>query len=78
MSNDIDKKILSTISMIFNVDESDLDENASSDTIVGWDSVGHMNLIIALEEEFDTSFSDEEVIEMINFKLIKLIISEHG
>jgi len=31
----------------------------------------HMNLIVALEEEFGVTFSEDEIVEMLNYKLIK-------
>ena len=53
------------------IDEiDDIDDNTSPDTLESWDSLKHMNLIIALEEEFLVDLSDEDIIEMINYKLI--------
>ncbi|MAE09441.1 MAG: hypothetical protein CL661_11890 [Bacteroidetes bacterium] len=51
-------------------DIDDIDDNTSPDTLESWDSLKHMNLIIALEEEFLVDLSDEDIIEMINYKLI--------
>ena len=41
-----------------------------------WDSLKHTNLIIALEEAFNISFTPDEMIEMLNFKLIKIILTQ--
>ena len=49
---------------------SEIDENASPDTIETWDSLAHMNLIVALEEEFGVTFTNDEIMEMLNYKLI--------
>ena len=49
-------------------------DDASPDTIESWDSLKHMNLIVALEEEFKTEFSDDNIIEMMNYKLIIEVI----
>jgi acyl carrier protein len=35
-----------------------------------------MNLIVALEEEFNIQFTDEEMLQMLNFQLISLILKE--
>jgi acyl carrier protein len=32
-----------------------------------WDSLRHMNLILALEEEFEIQFADEDVSELLSF-----------
>ena len=41
-----------------------------------WDSLNHMNLIVALEEEFDVTFDEEEINEMISLELIELILKQ--
>ena len=33
-----------------------------------------MNLVVALEEEFEIEFTDDEIMESMNFSLIQLII----
>jgi len=56
---------------VFSCDVSEIGENASPDTIEQWESLKHMNLIVALEEEFGVTFSEDEIVEMLNYKLIK-------
>ena len=41
-----------------------LSEESSPETISGWDSLGHLNLVIALEEEFGVNLSAEDVLAM--------------
>lgn len=53
---------------IFNVDVASINDDSSSDSISSWDSLKHMNLILAIEEEFNLSLSDDEVIQMFDFK----------
>ena len=47
-----------------------INEDSSPDTIAEWDSLKHMNLILALEEEFGVQFGDEEIVEMLSIELI--------
>ncbi|WP_433267166.1 acyl carrier protein [Actinosynnema sp. CS-041913] len=37
--------------------------------IDAWDSVGHMALVAAIEDEFDVQFETEQVIDMSSFKV---------
>lgn len=53
-----------------------IDDEASPDTIDNWDSLRHMNLVMALEEEFGVQFSTDEVIELLNFRLIVLTLQD--
>ena len=36
--------------------------------IVAWDSVGHMQLISALEEAFDIMFDTDDIIDLNSYK----------
>ena len=71
--NDGIKKVMS---IVFEIPINQITYNASPDTIGTWDSVRHLNLILALEEEFDISIPDDEVGNMLNFKLIELVIND--
>ena len=64
------------MSIVFEVPIEEITETSSPDTIGSWDSVRHLNLILALEEEFEISIPDEEVGNMLNFKLVELVINE--
>jgi acyl carrier protein len=63
---------------IFGVDSSSIDEHASVDTIAKWDSFNHMKLVLALEEQFNVTFQAEQMVEMLNYPLVKIALSEHG
>ena len=71
----MEDKIKEVISNIFETPLSGINDQSSPDTIENWDSINHMKLITALEEEFDVEFTDEEILEMQNVKLIKYILS---
>ena len=44
-------------------------ENLKYRDIEEWDSVGHMALVAAIEDEFDVQFETEQVIDMSSFKV---------
>ena len=73
---EIDERIKKIMAMIFETDLDFINENASMDTIEGWDSLKHINLIISLEQEFNISFPDQEVASLITFPLIKMAVTE--
>ena len=64
------------MSAIFNIDVNEINQDSSPDNIDNWDSMAHMNLIVGLEEEFNLEFDETEISEMMNLKLICLIVSE--
>lgn len=72
----IKESIKQVMSAVFEQPKENINEDSSSDTIDTWDSLRHMNLILALEEEFNVEIPDEEVGNLMNFKLIELVITE--
>lgn len=72
----MDDRIKNVMAAAFEIDVADISDDASPDTIAAWDSIGHMKLVLALEEEFDIQLSDDQIPEMMNFKLIRLIVTE--
>ena len=61
---------------VFEVSAEDINDDSSSDTIVLWNSLKHMQLVVALEEEFDSYFTDEEIVRMKNYSKIIEVIKE--
>lgn len=64
------------IATILQVDPSVVGPDSSSDTIESWDSLKHMNLVLALEEEFNVTIPDDEAANITSYKLIKLVLEE--
>lgn len=74
--SEMKNQIKNVMSAVLEVPVEEINEDSSSDIIENWDSLKHLNLILALEDEFDISIPNEEVGNMVNFKLIELIIDE--
>lgn len=72
----IKKRILEVMSSVFEIDESALNEDSSIDNVENWDSIRHLNLILAIEDEFSITIPDDQVGDLVNFSLVELIIKE--
>lgn len=70
----IQNKTRYIMSTVFEVPVEQINEDTSPDNMEDWDSIRHMNLVVALEEEFNVEFNDIEIIEMLNMALIVEII----
>ena len=78
MDKNIEDRIKNTMSAVFEIPIQEINDESSSDTVVSWDSLKHMNLVIALEEEFEMEFSESEIPAITNYKAIKeVILSNH-
>ena len=64
------------MSAVFEISIEEINDESSPDTIELWDSLKHLNLVLALEEEFNVQFTDDNLIELINLKLIKLVVTD--
>lgn len=69
-------RILKIISQVMEVPLEQLNKESSPDTVKNWDSLKHMNLILALEEEFNITFSDEEIVELLSVEIIVEVLKE--
>lgn len=72
----MEDKIKQIMAAVFETDISNITQDASPDTIDNWDSLRLINLVAALEEEFNIEFDEEDIAEMLNFKLIYLLVSD--
>jgi acyl carrier protein len=73
LNEDALKQVMATM---LNVDASTIDAESSMDNVPNWDSLRHMNLVLALEEEFKVTIPDEEAGDITSYKLIKLVLEE--
>ena len=76
MSNEI--KLKGVLASIFQVDVNSINDDTSVDSLEGWDSLTHMNLVLALEQVFNVSFTEEQTVEILNYPLIVITLAEHG
>lgn len=59
---------------VFGVDPGQIRPDSSPDTVDSWDSVQHLNMIIALEQEFGVRFAPEEIEEAVSVQAIAAIV----
>ena len=62
---------------VLKIEASEVNDDTSVDTVEEWDSLRHLNLVLALEQEFDISFTEEQTVEILNYPLIKIVLEEH-
>jgi acyl carrier protein len=70
------KRVYRVISDVLDVPVTVINDDSSPDTIGNWNSLSHLNLILALEAEFNVALSDEDTMDMLSVKLIQMILVE--
>ena len=73
-----EKKLKEICSVIFEIDETRINEASSPENIESWDSMNHMNLILALEEEFGIKITDDDALDLLSFAELMAYISKHA
>jgi acyl carrier protein len=66
------------VARVFGVDPGSLDSSSSPESVQGWDSMGHLNLVAALEAGFGVSIDIGDAMEMVSVKRIREILLDYG
>jgi acyl carrier protein len=69
-------KLRSVVATMLDLDPAAVGPTTSTDTVDQWDSVRHMNLIIALESAFGITIPDEEVATLTSYQIIQAVVEE--
>lgn len=71
-------RVVRVVSDVLNVPSTEITDNSSPDSVASWDSLSHINLVLALEGEFSVAFSDDDVMDMLSVGLIVTILRDKG
>ena len=66
-----DSRLLGVFQSVFGDDIVAIDDGDAIDSLPGWDSAGHLNLIMAVEAEFEVQFEIEEMESLTNVGAIR-------
>jgi acyl carrier protein len=71
------EKLNQILSNNFKLSLEDTSKNYGMKDIDYWDSLSHMNLIVAIEDEFKIQLTGDEIAEMTTFDKIREIVQKH-
>lgn len=71
----MEDKIIEIISSVSKIDKNELVEKKDAEKL--WESITHVEVVVALEEEFDIMFEQDEIADMTTVsKIINLVNSK--
>ena len=70
------QRVYSIVSRILNVPLRSIDDSSSPDSLKTWDSLHHLQIVLALEEEFGVQFFVVEIGALQNVGTIIAILQE--
>jgi acyl carrier protein len=53
-------------------------KNLGMDDVSNWDSLSHMNLIVAIEDGYNIEISGDDIAEMTTFDSIRTIVAKYA
>jgi acyl carrier protein len=59
-------KLTNIVRMVFEDDEISIDRKTTAHDVDGWDSLSHVNLIVAVENSFGIRFTQKELLKFRN------------
>jgi acyl carrier protein len=70
MSSEVLEEVRQTVAEVFALDADAVTAETSAETLPAWDSMGHLNLILATEQRFGVMFDPEEVPKLISVQAL--------
>jgi acyl carrier protein len=63
-------RVQGIVADLFSIPVAEITPETSSDTIKSWDSLQHLNLMLAVEQEFGVQFAPEEIEKLTSVQSI--------
>ncbi len=71
------ERIKEVMASVFDVSADGIPDDADTENVAEWDSLGHMNLMLALEAEFGVGLSTEVMLELLSLGEIEAFLRAH-
>lgn len=72
--SDVSLKLEQTFRRVFNLPADADVRSMSGETHARWDSIGHITLILAVEQEFSIALTPEEVSDACTFQAMETLV----
>lgn len=71
-------RVAKVFSEVLGVAPDRITDATSPDNTPQWDSMAAMNLVVAIEDEFDVRLTTAEIISMRNVAIVKKVLTAKG
>jgi acyl carrier protein len=76
-TDEIKNRARNALAKALKIDPATISDNASQMDLSAWDSVRHMNVVLALENEFEIEFDDAELPKLTSLPLMVAAVEKH-
>jgi acyl carrier protein len=74
----MDERLRHVLAVVLEMPEAQVDEQLTAEQTSNWDSMRHLNLIMALEDAFGVTFASEELGELTSYRAIAEALARRG
>jgi len=74
----MNERVRHILGVVLEMSDQEIDEKLSAEDISNWDSIRHLNLVLALEEAFGVSFPSEEWARLTSYRAIVDALGQRG
>ena len=68
--DEIYERLIKVAAEVFEISKEDIPKDSKAGVIGQWDSLGHLNFFLAIEEAFNIKFSTEEIVSLLSLEEI--------
>jgi len=72
----MESTLKTVMATVLGIQADAIGDDTSMDTVASWDSLKHMTLVLAIEEEFGVSIPDEDAANITSYPLVRLVLAE--
>ena len=76
MADELEEKLITIFSNVLDIPLKLIDSQLKLKINSNWSSIAHLNLLFSIEDEFKISFTDDEVVKLMDYPSILQAISE--
>jgi acyl carrier protein len=74
----LDDRLMRIVKDTLGNDDLELDESTVAADVTGWDSLAHINIMVAVEAEYGVFFSSEQLGGFANLGELQAFVSERS
>jgi acyl carrier protein len=74
----MNERVRHILGIVLEIPEAEIDERLSAEHAGNWDSIRHLDLVMALEEAFGVSFSSDELGALTSYGAIVEALERRG
>jgi len=74
----MNERVRHILGVVLEMSDQEIDEKLSAEDSSNWDSIRHLNLVMALEEAFGVSFTSDELARLTSYRAIVDALGQRG